>query len=117
MCRWLCFCAVLIASAAAAQNNWVDQLRAESGYVCCTNNDGQRLGEPDWDTQGKVTETTSGYRVFHGQTKQWYDVPPQAVVMMRNQDGIVRVWWGGETDDLGNVVTPTVRCFLPGALT
>lgn len=69
-----------------SQSSWVDKLRNANENVCCYDNDGRRLDDPDWDTLGKVgTERTegSGYRVF--EDNKWHEVPNWAVVTMRNQ--------------------------------
>lgn len=93
--------------ALARAQDWVDQLTSPHGGLCCSNNDGQRVGPPDWDT-GKTE--ASPYKVKHDGV--WIDVPKAAVVGGRNQDGIARVWYYTRPDENGNFV----RCFLPGAL-
>lgn len=98
-----------------AQNPWVDGLRNQQNSICCTNNDGRRLDDPDWDTLGKAVEDyngMSGYRVL--EDGEWKDVPNWAVVTQRNHDGIARVWWDREYQ--GADVIKKIRCFLPGTL-
>jgi hypothetical protein len=95
---------------------WVDQLQSKHGQLCCSNNDGRRLDDPDWDTLGKVQTDytgTSGYRVW--ENSQWYDVPNWAVVTERNRDGIARVWWDKDYGPEGRVISKRVRCFIAGA--
>lgn len=99
----LCAIAAHYWGAAAEPRPWVDELRNQNANVCCFNYDGQRLEDPEW-TAGDP------YRVVRGSA--FVDVPPWAVVTMRNQDGIARVWWNTTPDDTGNYV----RCFLPGSL-
>lgn len=103
-----------VVSAYAQDNSWVDGLQNQQRNVCCFDNDGRRLDDPDWDTLGKVqTEYNgmSGYRVY--EDKEWKEVPNWAVVTMKNQDGIARVWWDRNYGFSG--ITKKVRCFLPGA--
>ena len=93
---------------------WVDQLLNGNNDKCCANNDGDRLGGPDWDNLGHIQDGpdgNSGYRVF--EDNKWYDVSNKAVVTGRNQDGIPRVWWNREYNN-GITVRKTVRCFLKG---
>ncbi len=101
--------------AKTSQAPWVDQLHNGNDNVCCFDNDGRRLTDPDWDTLGSVSEERqgpSGYRVMEdGKT---YAVPNWAVVKQRNQDGIARVWW--DRDASGGNLVKTVRCFIPGSL-
>jgi hypothetical protein len=108
-----CICA---SPAWAQQAPWVDQLKSTHGQLCCSNNDGRRLDDPDWDTLGKVQTDyngTSGYRVY--ENSQWYDVPNWAVVIERNRDGIARVWWDREYNDQSGTIIKRVRCFIAGA--
>lgn len=107
--------AALLHFANIQDNSWVDRLQNQQKNVCCFDNDGRRLTNPDWDTLGKVDSEyngMSGYRVF--EDGQWYEIPNWAVVTMKNQDGIARVWWTREYTD-GKVIKK-VRCFIPGAL-
>lgn len=91
----------------AAQPSWVDKLTNQTNNVCCFNYDGQRLEDPDWDTN-----KTAEYPYKVKREGAWVEVPDWAVVTMKNQDGIARVWWNVASDDTGNFV----RCFLPGSL-
>lgn len=107
----LAFCA-----GAFAQESWVDQLHNGNDNVCCFDNDGRRLTDPDWDTLGAVSADRlgpSGYRV-HEDSKT-YAVPNWAVVKQRNQDGLARVWF--DRDASSGALVKTVRCFIPGSLT
>lgn len=81
---------------------WVDQLRTPGGTVCCHNNDGRRLDDPEWRTAG------DSYEVLF--TEGWVAVPKEAIVQMRNQDGIARVW-----SEMGGDGKRRIRCFLAGA--
>lgn len=92
----------------SAQDSWVDKLANQNGNVCCYNYDGLRLEDPDWETQH--SSSGSEYKVIRNGV--WLDVPAWAVVTMKNQDGIARVWYYTQPDDTGN----QIRCFLPGAL-
>ncbi len=106
---------IIISSTANAQHsNWVDQLLNKDNVKCCSNNDGERLGGPDWDNLGKIENDfygNSGYRVW--EDGRWYDVPNRAMVTGKNLDGIARVWWSREYIN-GQVTRKTVRCFLRG---
>lgn len=88
---------------AAAQDGWVDQLRSDDGRVCCANNDGRRLDDPEWRTAG------DGYEVLF--TEGWLKIPARALVTMRNHDGIARVW-----SFKPEAAERTVHCFLPGSM-
>ncbi len=99
-------------TAKAQDGSWVDKLRNQSENVCCYDNDGRRLTDPEWDTHGIVQaerEGTSGYRVKDN--GEWRDVANWAVVTMKNYDGIPRVWYshsaGGKR---------MIHCFLRGNL-
>lgn len=84
------------------QSEWVDQLQNQNRAVCCYDNDGRRLDDPEWRTVG------DSYEVLF--TEGWLRVPTDAVVTMTNKDGIARVWSfpGGNGR--------SIRCFLPGPL-
>jgi hypothetical protein len=108
--------ALAVYSYKAAAQGWVDQLQNAKGSVCCSNNDGRRLDDPDWDTLGKVDADyngLSGYRVW--EDGEWKGVPNWAVVHMRNQDGIARVWFERSYEP-GGTTAKRVKCFLPGSL-
>lgn len=93
----------LIWPASAQDGSWVDGLHNQSGNVCCFDGDGRRLEDPEWTAGDPYRVARDGKLV---------DVPPWALVTMKNRDGIARVWWNPIADDAGN----HVRCFLPGAL-
>ncbi len=108
---------LLIGSTAAnaQRGGWVDQLLNGDNSKCCSNNDGERLGGPDWDNLGHAQDGpdgNSGYRVW--EDSKWYDVSNRAVVNGRNQDGIPRVWWNRDYDADQSLIRKTVRCFLRG---
>lgn len=99
----------------AQDNSWVDLLQNQQKNVCCYDNDGRRLVDPEWDTLGKVDADysgPSGYRVLDD--GEWKEIPNWAVVIMKNKDGIARVWWDRSLEE-GKTIKK-VRCFLPGAL-
>lgn len=52
--------ALAIYSAKGQDNSWVDQLQNQQKSVCCFDNDGRRLTNPDWDTLGKVDADYNG---------------------------------------------------------
>lgn len=110
---WMMLILFIASRMSRGQEGWVDQLQSTEGKVCCFNYDGRRLDDPDWDTLGEVSEEFSGYRVFEDQ--KFHEVPKSAVVLMKNQDGIARVWWNVVTDR-GILQGKTLRCFLPGGL-
>lgn len=93
--------------ASAQSSSWVDRLQNDNGNVCCFDNDGRRLDDPEWRPVDPTFEV-----LF---TEGWIKVPTWAVVKQRNRDGIARVWSYVDVDDGGNG-TRQIRCFLPGAL-
>lgn len=97
----------LIVAAHAQSGGWVDQLKNSNGMVCCYDNDGRRLDDPEWRTKG------NSYEVLF--KEGWVEVPDYAVVQGRNQDGIARVW-----SEIGRMSNGTpkrqIRCFLVGSL-
>jgi hypothetical protein len=87
---------------------WIDGLANRNGANCCSDADGVRPQEVDWD-MGK-----DRYRVrVDG---RWLDVPDVAVVHGPNYLGHAVVWLYEDLilDDAG-VELPYVRCFLPGS--
>lgn len=90
---------VAVSSPRAA--GWVDQLKNRHNQVCCYDNDGRRLDDPEWRIVG------NRYEVLF--TEGWIAVPDEAVVDMRNQDGIARVWSTPRPEGR------SIVCFLPGA--
>lgn len=96
--------------AGSPNKDWFDSLRSELG-PCCSDADGSAVADPDWEVRD-----TGGYRVrIKG---HWFDVPPAAVLKVKNKVGHVMVWpvfkmiGGFPTDEVVNI-----RCFLPGSLT
>lgn len=86
---------------------WIGGLADRNGANCCSDADGVRPQEVDWDMGKKH------YRVrVHD---RWIDVPDVAVVHGPNYLGHAVVWIYEELllDDAG-VDFPYVRCFLPG---
>lgn len=81
---------------------WFDSLRGQHGMSCCSNADGMRLDDPDWEFSGEE------YRVkIDG---DWIAVPPDALVKQQNRVGYAIVWpwkdFAGKTQ---------IRCFMPGS--
>jgi hypothetical protein len=96
------YLAFLIPACAQDGTHWVDQLLSQSGIVCCFNNDGRRLDDPEWRIVG------DHYEILF--PEGWIQVPESAVVSMRNQDGIARVW-----SDMASG-KHVIRCFIAGPL-
>ncbi len=92
-----------IAEGRAPPAAWWQGLASGKGS-CCSNADGVRVEDVDWDTGGP----DGGYRVrLYG---DWIIVPPDAVLTDPNRYGPAVVWPYKATDD-----TTQIRCFLPGA--
>lgn len=87
---------------AHGQSGWVDQLQNQNRSVCCYDNDGRRLDDPEWRTSG------DSYEVLF--TEGWVRVPAESIVTMTNKDGIARVW------SFPGANGRSVRCFLPGSM-
>lgn len=94
--------AILMIVRAHGQTGWVDRLKNQNGMVCCYDNDGRRLDDPEWRTAG------DSYEVLF--TEGWLSLPIAAVVTMKNQDGIARVW------SVPSAGGRSIHCFLPGPL-
>lgn len=92
---------ITMAVKAHGQSGWVDQLQNQNKNVCCYDNDGRRLDDPEWRT------SDDSYEVLF--TEGWVRVPAEAIVTMTNRDGIARVW------SFPGANGRSVRCFLPGA--
>ena len=95
------------------QRSWVDKLTSPGKGLCCSNNDGRRLDDVDWDNLGTITKDpkgSSGYRVRDD--GEWIDVPNEVIVDGRNQDGIARVWFDKWWSN--GVELKRMRCFLRG---
>lgn len=87
---------------------WIESLKDKNGYSCCNTADGFDV---QWDTKdGK-------YRVFINE--EWYVVPDEAVLDIKNKIGVARVWyiptWEFVQDPIKRKMIPKIRCFLPGA--
>ena len=101
----LCLAASAIAGddgryAQSQHREWFNSLTNSLGYSCCSNADGLRLDDPDWEVDGTT------YRVkIDG---RWLRVPADAIVKASNRVGYAIVWlvYDGETIH--------IRCFLPG---
>src|SRR4051812_44931974 len=70
--------------AQSPNREWFDSLKGGHGVSCCSNADGLRLDDPDWEYNG------SEYRVkLDG---DWLSVPPDALVTATNRVGYAIVW-------------------------
>lgn len=87
--------------AQSPHKQWFDSLKNQLGSMCCTNADGQRVEDPDWEFNG------TSYRVrLNG---QWHDVDPRLVVTATNVVGFAVVWPYMDQDKV------LIRCFMPGS--
>lgn len=107
--RWLLALLLLMTVPALAHdpgrpdlNDWFNRLSSEQG-LCCSNNDGETVADPDWESRG------GHYRVRLDGV--WIEVPDSAVVSVPNRDGRTMVW------PLRGTSGVLIRCFMPGALT
>lgn len=81
---------------------WFDNLKSNSGALCCSDADGTALSDVDWETKD------GRYRVrIEG---EWVDVPDSAVIHEPNRAGRTMVW------PLRGYMGLTIRCFMPGSL-
>jgi hypothetical protein len=93
----------LIAKGEAPPAAWWSSLASGKGS-CCSNADGVRVEDVDWDTGGPAGE----FRVrLHS---AWFVVPDSAVVNEPNRFGPAVVWPYTDVDG-----ATQIRCFLPGA--
>jgi hypothetical protein len=83
---------------------WFDSLRNKNGMGCCSDADGVRLEDPEWDCDG------NNCRVRLDGT--WHAVPPEALLDEDNRVGYAIVW--RTIDPRGQSV---IHCFLRGAQT
>jgi hypothetical protein len=81
--------------------HWFDSLTSRNGVSCCSNADGIRLEDPEWE------QTPDGYRVKLDGT--WRDVPDSAIVIVPNKVGFAIVWPAFDG------TKTVIRCFLPGS--
>jgi hypothetical protein len=94
-------------------NAWFKSLKNKVGESCCDSGDGQHA-EAEWDM------AKGGYKVLlkhphrPNEPGRWFDVPYSAVIEQPNLSGIAMVWWSPAYDNNGGM-TPTWRCFIPGA--
>jgi hypothetical protein len=94
-------------------NAWFKSLKNKVGESCCDSGDVQHA-EAEWDM------AKSGYKVLlqhphkPNEPGKWFDVPYSAVIEQPNFSGIAMVWWSPAYDNNGGM-TPTWRCFIPGA--
>jgi len=90
---------------------WIEGLTDQSGANCCSDADGTKPEEVDWDMGEKH------YRVKVA--GQWIDVPDVAVIKGPNYLGHAVVWLyeeplQGDVGDESFVDFPYILCFLPG---
>jgi hypothetical protein len=112
---WLALAVVLACAPALARDNgqwaqadpaikqWIENLKNKNNVLCCSNADGYDV---QWETRGDK------YRVFIYGT--WWEVPPIAILDVPNRLGAPRVWYITLWHD--GKPTPSITCFLPGAL-
>jgi hypothetical protein len=80
---------------------WFDGLKSRDGVSCCSNADGLRLEDPEWE------QTPAGFRVkLDG---EWWEVPDGALITVPNRVGYAMVW---PAFDGGKLI---IRCFRPGS--
>ena len=88
-------------------NHWFESLKSGKG-PCCSNADGIAVASPDWESRG------GGYRVrLYG---QWWDVPPEAVIVGPNLTGRTIAWPVYEYIDGMPARVTDIRCFIPGRM-
>lgn len=89
--------------AASQHKKWFDGLKSKKGYPCCSDADGFAVSDPDWDSRdGKYRVRLDG---------RWIDVPEEAIIEEPNRVGRTMVW------PVPGVDGPSIRCFIPGAMT
>jgi hypothetical protein len=103
-----------IAEGRAPPAEWWESLHAQgAAHGCCSDADGTRLDDVDWDT---ARDETSGEIHFRVRVLgAWRDVPPEAVVIEPNKYGPAVVWPVYSWDAHGIKEFSFIRCFLPGA--
>lgn len=82
--------------------NWIEGLRDNRGYGCCSTADGIRLDDPEWT----CTDAEHCRVKLDG---AWHDVPESALLKESNRLGYPIVW------RLYRDGKPIIRCFLRGA--
>lgn len=117
MKTWLVGVACLFAASAIAGDNgqWAqvdpeqreffDGLRNSNGMRCCANNDGF---DARWEVRGDK------YFVFI--EDEWREVPPKAVLDVRNKYGLAKVWYTKKSAgvDGKELKFAEITCFLRG---
>ena len=105
--------------AASPLKPWFDSLRSGRGS-CCSDADGWALADVDWESKDghyrvrlpvmQFVPNASQQAPAPGTAMVWVDVPDDAVITEPNRAGRTMVWpiWGDG---------PTIRCFMPGAMT
>lgn len=97
------------------RQQWYESLHSRNGGLCCDGKEAVHVAAEQWDERCEVNamgERICHYRVFlHN---RWNEVPPTSIVDGPNLDGEALVWevpmWRGN-----EVVSTTIRCFMPGA--
>ncbi len=103
-----------IAEGKAPPAEWWNSLHAQgAAHGCCSDADGTRLDDVDWDTARDEATGEMHYRVRV--LGAWRDVPPEAVVIEPNRYGPAVVWPVYSWDANGNKEFGFIRCFMPGA--
>jgi hypothetical protein len=94
---------------------WYESLHNGEKTPCCDGKDANHIADIDWDTQcekNNFGEPICHYRVFlYG---KWWNVPAMAVVDGPNRDGSALVW-DAPTKKGDEVISTSIRCFMPGA--
>ncbi len=102
---------------------WFNGLKDKQGGSCCSNSDGVKLEDIDWDSDGTEDAFNSNYRVkvtkgwppeMQSYIGQWIPVPKGALLEQPNRAGVAIVWPFISSYGKGQL---KIRCFIPGALT
>lgn len=91
-------------------NNWYRQQFSQRG-PCCDGTDAKHAEDTEWDTI--CTDGKCHYRVFL--YNRWWDVPETAVVYGPNMAGFALVWDVPTRGINGEVMSLSIRCFMPGS--
>jgi hypothetical protein len=85
---------------------WFDSLRSRTGVPCCSDADGIKLDDPEWDC-GIATVDRCRVKI----DGEWRDVPPEAVIEGPNRVGYAMVW-AMYNPSIGRRV---ILCFMKGS--
>ena len=89
-----------------ALREWFDNLRNNNGNRCCSDADGRRVEDPDWEA---LPEGRYKVRLVP-KIGQWHTVEPAQVVRENNKVGYAVVW---RSEDYNG--QETIICFMPGS--